>query len=322
KAGVVEARFVPVQIQEPAEQQVIIQLLAEHSLAAHCIKRHQQRGFQQSLRRDRGPAYLTVHLLEHRREFFERYPSQRLDQSNRMVGGYPLLRVNHCQHRSLWPIMSTHLPLPPQPNCPRSTIQMQNHPSIPIQQEFLNTLLGSQHADRRSRCEGALSTEGADWKLVSGFVRLEAYSCLSQKFRIIVGEFFPLVLELVDAMMRRGKVHFSSITKDLLMLVLWFVVVMVVLYTDFGVQPLSILTTTTVFAAVLGFALQETLGNIFSGLSLSMGRPFEPGDWVRSGQHVGRVKGIAWRATTIVTRANERLEIPNSVIAKDVLFNY
>src|SRR5258708_3339541 len=106
------------------------------------------------------------------------------------------------------------------------------------------------------------------------------------------------------------------------MLVLWFVVVMVVLYTDFGVQPLSILTTTTVFAAVLGFALQETLGNSFSGLSLSMGRPFEPGDWIRSGAHVGQVKGIAWRATTIVTRANERLEIPNSVIAKDTLYNY
>ena len=129
-----------------------------------------------------------------------------------------------------------------------------------------------------------------------------------------------LILEGVDAITRRGKVHFSTIGKDLLMLVLWFVVA--VLYTDFGVQPLSILTTTTVFAAVLGFALQETLGNIFSGLSLSMGRPFEPGDWIRSGTHLGRVKGIAWRATTIVTRANERLEIPNSVIAKDVLFNY
>jgi small-conductance mechanosensitive channel len=131
-----------------------------------------------------------------------------------------------------------------------------------------------------------------------------------------------LVLEFVDAITRRGKVHFSTIGKDLLMLVLWFVVVMVVLYTDFGVQPLSILTTTTVFAAVLGFALQETLGNIFSGLSLSMGRPFDPGDWIRSGHYVGQVKGIAWRATTIVTRANERLEVPNSVIAKDVLFNY
>jgi small-conductance mechanosensitive channel len=131
-----------------------------------------------------------------------------------------------------------------------------------------------------------------------------------------------LVLEFVDSITRRGKVHFSSITKDLVMLTLWFVVVMVVLYTDFGVEPISILTTTTVFAAVLGFALQETLGNIFSGLSLQIGRPFEPGDWIRSGTHVGQVKGIAWRATTIVTRANERLEIPNSVIAKDTLYNY
>ena len=48
-----------------------------------------------------------------------------------------------------------------------------------------------------------------------------------------------LVLEGVDAVTRRGKVHFSTIGKDLLMLVLWFVVLMVVLYTDFGVQPLS-----------------------------------------------------------------------------------
>ena len=96
-----------------------------------------------------------------------------------------------------------------------------------------------------------------------------------------------LVLEVGDALTRRGKVHFSTIGKDLLMLMLWFAVLMTVLYTDFGVQPLSILTTTTVFAAVLGFALQETLGNVFSGLSLTMGRPFEPGDWVRSGTHSG-----------------------------------
>src|SRR5258708_32544367 len=91
-----------------------------------------------------------------------------------------------------------------------------------------------------------------------------------------------LVLEFVDSITRRGKVHFSTISKDLLMLTLWFVVVMVVLYTDFGVQPLSILTTTTVFAAVLGFALQETLGNIFRRLSLSIRRPFHPRDSISS----------------------------------------
>ena len=189
-------------------------------------------------------------------------------------------------------------------------------------------LLGAFAVRRRRRAVTATT-----FLLLSGSALIDAGSrfipneTVGQKVAVAAFVLFlfgviRLVLEFVDAVTRRGKVHFSTITKDLLMLMLWFVVVMVVLYTDFGVQPLSILATTTVFAAVLGFALQETLGNVFSGLSLSMGRPFEPGDWIRSGSHVGQVKGIAWRATTIVTRDGERLEVPNSVIAKDTLYNY
>ncbi len=192
----------------------------------------------------------------------------------------------------------------------------------------LIALLGAFAVRRRKR---ALTT--TTFLLLSGSILIDAGSrfipndTVGEKVAVAAFVLFlfgliRLVLEAIDALTRRRRVHFSTIGKDVLMLVLWFAVLMAVLYTDFGVQPLSILTTTTVFAAVLGFALQETLGNIFSGMSLSMGHAFEPGDWIRSGEYLGRVKGIAWRATTIVTRANERLEIPNSVIAKDVLFNY
>jgi small-conductance mechanosensitive channel len=131
-----------------------------------------------------------------------------------------------------------------------------------------------------------------------------------------------LVLEAIDALTRRGRSHFSTIFKDLVMFAMWGIVVGVVLYTDFGVQPLSILTTTTVVAAVVGLALQETLSNIFSGLTLQLSKPFLPGDWVKAGDFIGRVRGIGWRSTTIVTRANERLDIPNATIGKEVLVNY
>src|SRR5208282_1021058 len=77
-----------------------------------------------------------------------------------------------------------------------------------------------------------------------------------------------------------------------------------------------------VVGLVLGFALQESLGNIFSGLTLQMSRPFAPGDWVRSGAFVGRVQGIGWRSTVVITRNNERLELPNSGLAKEVVVNY
>jgi CRP-like cAMP-binding protein len=43
---------------------------------------------------------------------------------------------------------------------------------------------------------------------------------------------------------------------------------------------------------------------------------------VRTNNFVGRVQGISWRSTAVVTRANERLVVPNSSIAKDVVVNY
>ncbi len=152
-------------------------------------------------------------------------------------------------------------------------------------------LLGAFAVRRRKR---ALTS--TTFLLLSGSVLIDAGSrfisndtvgekVAAAAFVLFLFGVIRLVLEGIDAMSRRRRVHFSTIGKDVLMLVLWFAVLMAVLYTDFGVQPLSILTTTTVFAAVLGFALQETLGNIFSGMSLSMGHAFEPGDWIRSGQY-------------------------------------
>jgi small-conductance mechanosensitive channel/CRP-like cAMP-binding protein len=131
-----------------------------------------------------------------------------------------------------------------------------------------------------------------------------------------------IALELVDSVSHRRREHFSTIFKDLVTLVLWALVVMVVLRTFYKIDLTALLAIPAVLTAVVGFALQETLGNIFSGLSLQLSAPFQPGDWVRSGERVGRVQGVGWRATTIVTRSNERVEIPNAQLAKDVLFNY
>jgi small-conductance mechanosensitive channel len=131
-----------------------------------------------------------------------------------------------------------------------------------------------------------------------------------------------IALELADAATHRGREHFSTIFRDLLTLALWAFVVMVVLRTFFKIDVTALLAIPAVITVVIGWALQETLGNIFSGLTLQISQPFQPGDWVRSADKVGRVQGVGWRATTILTRANERVDIPNAQLAKDVLFNY
>jgi small-conductance mechanosensitive channel/CRP-like cAMP-binding protein len=131
-----------------------------------------------------------------------------------------------------------------------------------------------------------------------------------------------MLLDGVDAAAHRRQAHFSTIGKDLVMLLLFTVAAMMVMVEDVHVDPTPLLASSAVIGVVLGFALQESLGNVFSGLTLQAGKAFAPGDWVRTSNFVGRVQGISWRSTALVTRANERLEIPNSLIAKDVVVNY
>jgi small-conductance mechanosensitive channel len=141
----------------------------------------------------------------------------------------------------------------------------------------------------------------------------------------VVAFFWALIWFLMDGadwITRRGREHFSTIFKDVLTFILFTLVVMLVLWADFGVNPLSLAVTFGAASVVVGLALQETLGNIFSGLALEMQKPFNPGDWVRTGSFEGRVQGVGLRATTIITRHNERLFIPNTQISKEVLVNY
>src|SRR5258708_11547983 len=129
-------------------------------------------------------------------------------------------------------------------------------------------------------------------------------------------------LELADAATHRGREHFSTIFRDLLTLTLWSLEVMVVLRAFFKIDVTALLAVPAVLTVVVGFALQETLGNIFSGLTLQISRPFESADWGRLADKVGIMHSAGWRATTLVTRANQWLDIPTAQLAKDLLFNY
>jgi len=105
---------------------------------------------------------------------------------------------------------------------------------------------------------------------------------------------------------------------------LCFVVVgMVMVYSGVWHKDVSpLLTTFGVGSLVVGLALQDTLGNLFSGLSLVFERPVAVGDWVQLGDTIGKVRQITWRSVRIVTRELNEVTIPNSAIGKDRILNY
>ena len=84
----------------------------------------------------------------------------------------------------------------------------------------------------------------------------------------------------------------------------------------------KLLTTSAVGAVVVGFALQDTLGNLFAGLAIQVEKPFRVGHWVRVGEFEGKVQEVTWRATKLITKAGEFVIVPNSVMSKDPILNF
>ena len=84
----------------------------------------------------------------------------------------------------------------------------------------------------------------------------------------------------------------------------------------------KLLTTSAVGAVVVGFALQDTLGNAFAGLGIQSEKPFRIGHWIRVGDFEGRVAEVTWRATKLRTKAGNFVIVPNNIIAKDAITNY
>ena len=69
--------------------------------------------------------------------------------------------------------------------------------------------------------------------------------------------------------------------------------------------------TSAALSIVLGFALQETLANLFAGLALMLERPFEPGDWIQMGKLTGQVQEVSWRAVRLkLMRQEDYLVVP------------
>ncbi|KAB0569361.1 mechanosensitive ion channel family protein [Brucella pituitosa] len=84
----------------------------------------------------------------------------------------------------------------------------------------------------------------------------------------------------------------------------------------------TLVATSGVVAIIIGLALQNTLGDLFSGIALTLGRPFSIGDWIQLADGTeGHVVENNWRSTQVLTPFNNLVVLPNSTLAKLGLIN-
>ena len=121
----------------------------------------------------------------------------------------------------------------------------------------------------------------------------------------------------------RKGVRLPPLLPAVSMLVVYLAAALVTLRASFprlDIAPL--LATSAVTSLVLGLALQPILGNFFAGIVISLEKPFRLNDWIKVGDHDGRVVAINWRTTHLRTRDNDNIVIPNGRIADDRILNY
>lgn len=119
-----------------------------------------------------------------------------------------------------------------------------------------------------------------------------------------------------------GPLPSTSIFVNLARIVIFSVGTLVVL-SALGVQIGPLLAALGVGGIALALALQDTLGNLFAGIQIALGKQLHPGDYIElsSGQ-AGYVEDITWRYTTIRRVSNNLVVVPNATLATTIFTNY
>jgi small conductance mechanosensitive channel len=187
------------------------------------------------------------------------------------------------------------------------------------------TYLAAVNADTvRTTDPLTLAREALEW-LISPEGGLNLLLKIAGVLAAIWAMFF--VASFVRKLARRGLErvpHLSQLLRAfLLTAVYWFtfaVGIMVVLAL-FGVNITPLFAVLGGASFILGFALQETLGNLASGLMIMVLKPFDTGDYIHVAGTSGTVDEMSIVSTTIRTVDNQVITIPNSKIWGDVITN-
>jgi small-conductance mechanosensitive channel/CRP-like cAMP-binding protein len=152
---------------------------------------------------------------------------------------------------------------------------------------------------------------------------LDPYPRFLTLFTLAYGAFKVVEVLVLDLLPGRSAARQApAILRDVVAAVVGGLILVVLLRASFGVDVAALVATSAALSIVLGFALQETLANLFAGLALMLERPFEAGDWIQMGDMIGQVQEVSWRAVRFkLMRREDYLVVPNSVVAKSQIVN-
>ena len=136
-----------------------------------------------------------------------------------------------------------------------------------------------------------------------------------------------VVIRLVDKALRKAmaranrKVLLVNFIVSVVTKVGWAILLVTIL-SRLGVDVTPLIAGLGVTGFILGFAFQESLGNLASGLMIAINEPFKVGDIVDAAGHTGSVLEVNMMATVMLTPDNKRIVLPNKGVWGGPIVNY
>ncbi len=144
---------------------------------------------------------------------------------------------------------------------------------------------------------------------------------------------FHVILQTADLIIVRlyfGKVKNSqvpAVIRVTVLSVLYVICTLMLLDWSFHINVVPLFATSTVITAVFGLSLQDTIRNLFAGITMSIEQRLKQGDWIMfrtdSGTNAtGEVEEMGWRTTRIRTADNNYYIVPNAQLTSNQLVNF
>ena len=118
------------------------------------------------------------------------------------------------------------------------------------------------------------------------------------------------------------NIKFIKLFKDIFIIILYIAGILIIFNSYLNIKVTAILATSAIVTVVAGFALQDILGDIFSGIALNFEDSLKIGDWIKIGEIEGKIEQLRWRAVKIRTIDNVLLLVPNQVASKKEIKNF
>ncbi len=139
---------------------------------------------------------------------------------------------------------------------------------------------------------------------------------LNVSVKIIVFSLFDFIFFTKEGVKR------TRLIKDIVTIILYIIGILLIFNYFLNIKITVILASSAVLTVVVGFALQDTLGDLFSGISLNFEESLKIGDWIKIGEHEGKIEQFRWRSIKIRTIDNILILIPNQIASKKEVLNF